>query len=265
MIKTADHNRNITTYENFIACCPDCDHRNIFNRRDDLKTTEPIISKKVQCFNIVCNTEFYINGDMLAEKYKYFIFEAQELMLEKKYMHTVTMLCTACEAFFYHAIKVKLVYEPFKDKIITDIDDMNMLFKQLDKNIKSHTFEKLRIIFTYLFFKNVRLDNIEAITKTIKKLKKPDFNKELKNIYKDENIKNDPKKKQLLKSLRKLDVNSLRNAVVHKLAYRPNSEQAELTFDEVIKILTSIELFFDIQAEDNYINNSFRTRRIRRL
>lgn len=260
-IKTADHNKNITTYENFISYCPNCDHRNIYNRREDLKTTQPISNKEVTCLNPACNTDFYINGDMLAEKYEYFIFEAQDLIREKKYMHAITMLCTSCESFFYQAINIKLVYEPFKDNIITDLDDMNMLFKLVDRNTKYYTFERLRNLFIYLYFIEIELTSLSKIVQVTNSLSKLDLPKEVQKILNDNVHASNAKKKQFLDKVSNLNINELRNQVVHKHAYRPLSAQAQLAIDTVTHIVTTAETIFDIQSEDNYINGSFRKRR----
>jgi hypothetical protein len=53
----------------------------------------------------------------------------------------------------------------------------------------------------------------------------------------------------------------LRNKVVHKYAYRPLSGETHSAIEDVTDIVTSTKLFFDIQSEDNYINNNFRRKR----
>ena len=261
-IKLADHNRNICTYENFIAYCPYCGHKNIYNRRDDLKTVQPISNKKVTCFSIVCNNDFYINGDMLAEKYEYFIFEAQELIREKKYMHTITTLATSCESFFYHAVKVKLVYEPFKDKIFKDLDTMNKLFKLVDLNIKKYSFESMKKLFIYLYFSNIKFKNADEISSFTSGLSKFDMDGSLKEITKTMVSNRDIKMKILFYKVRNLNINELRNLVVHKKAYRPTSDEAQQVIDSVTNVLVSTKIKFNIQSEDNYINNNFRIRKI---
>ena len=72
-----------SSYENFIAICPHCKHKNVFNRIDDLKDTNPIDFKRVNCLSEACGKLFNINGDLVSQAYKMLIFDCYALKKEK--------------------------------------------------------------------------------------------------------------------------------------------------------------------------------------
>lgn len=142
-------------YENYIATCPHqhCKFQNIFNRVSDLKTVEPIVFKQVACLKPSCKKQFIINGDLVSENYEYLIKDCYDLLKIKRYMYCILNLCQACEMFFVRAIEVKLIYQPFKDKVFSDdCDQFNDLCKKLYTKIKDYTFENLKRIFFDLYF-----------------------------------------------------------------------------------------------------------------
>jgi transcription elongation factor Elf1 len=81
-MKYANQEQNITNYENFIAFCPDCNNKNIYNRVTDLKTLEPIAFKEVTCFK--CGISYGINCDRVSKKYMHLYLDYFELKKEKK-------------------------------------------------------------------------------------------------------------------------------------------------------------------------------------
>lgn len=102
-----------TSYENFIAVCPECGYKNIFNRISDLKTTELISFRRVHCFNESCGKIFGINRDTLRARYLALLFDCYPLYEQKRYSACVILLNQALEVFFYHYLKVELVYRPY--------------------------------------------------------------------------------------------------------------------------------------------------------
>ncbi len=63
-----------TTYENIIKTCSHCGKQNIFNRRSDLKRTNPIGHCVQACEQ--CSRDIHINGDRLNESFQSLYLDA---------------------------------------------------------------------------------------------------------------------------------------------------------------------------------------------
>jgi hypothetical protein len=101
------------TYENFIARCPLCGFRNIFNRVTDLQDTEPIRFREVVCLNDRCKQKFNINGDLVSPAFRMLVFDCYPLKEEKKYSYCILNLAQAYEVFFSLYLRVELLFRPF--------------------------------------------------------------------------------------------------------------------------------------------------------
>ena len=88
------------TYENFVADCPDCGMRNIFNRASDLQTFEPIGFRTVICQ--ACQRPFNINNDAINAAHEMLLSGCFALIERKEYMQCVLSVAQAYEVFFSH-------------------------------------------------------------------------------------------------------------------------------------------------------------------
>ena len=136
-----------TTYENFIADCPHCSHRNVYNRASDLKDLAPIAFKEVACTNASCGKLFRINNDRISPIYQTLIFDCHKLIEEKKYSYCILNLAQAFEVFFALHLRVEILYKPFVRSIDHDINKLNKISISLYKRIKDQTFSGMRALF----------------------------------------------------------------------------------------------------------------------
>jgi hypothetical protein len=136
-------------------------------------------------------------------------------------MNCIINLTTAYETFFSLCFRVELLFKPFAADPNHDLDEMKRLAEKLRKKIKKYTFDDMRGLFLQHML-NARspknwVDSeaiIEAMQKGVK-TKTADF----KNL-------GDRKLATLLKTIKKDNINTLRNRIAHKEAYRPAREEA---------------------------------------
>ena len=238
--------RNVNTnYENFIAECPHCGHENIFNRISDLKTTEPIDCRQVFCMNRSCKRLFKINGDSVNERYEYLLYDCHELLKIKRYMYCILNVCQAYEAFFTVAIQKKLLWDPraqgvFSHDCKNELEIINKLSRILYESMEKFTFKPLANIFFDLCLNPQTFTSKQAVEKYIQCLECA-----AKKNPKDDEIKSYPNRKvsEVLLRLKEIDINELRNRVVHKEGYRPSREEVEKSFKE------AQEIIFDLSVE----------------
>ena len=241
----------LPTYENFIAWCPYCDNRNVYNRISDLKTTELIDSKIVSCYE--CKKDFNINGDLVADDYVYLFYDIEALMKEKQYMACVINLCQVCEVFFNQAIAIKLIWKPFQDNTFLELDDANKLSTLLFKTIYEYTYLNMLSVFIDLYYYEKTFTSFSGIENYILGLQGKKFNK----ILKKRTLKNctDEKKKKLFMMLQNLKINDLRNIVIHKLGKRPTFDEVNSAKDQVSKIILPLADMYNIEPYEWYGNN----------
>lgn len=236
-----------TNYENFIAVYPECGYKNIFNRISDLKTTQPISFKEVRCFNGSCGKRFGINRDRIRSRYLTFFFDCYPLYEEKRYPNCVLLLTQALEVFFYHYLKVELVYRPFWKETKRDVDRVNSLLNSLQSAVEKLAYGKLKNVFLNWVVSESKILCLADSTSKISILKKysnnPPSEEELKKILNSTLA-------DLLIELKRCEVDKLRNKVVHKEAYRPNREEVETAIKEVRKLLIKISYHLDVLEED---------------
>ena len=235
-----------TSYENFIAKCPLCGYRNIFNRVTDLEDCSPIDFRTVSCFNDTCKQPFNINGDSASSAYRTLLLDCYQLLKLKQYMNCILTVTQAYEVFFSLFLRVELLYKPFAQIEDLTTEDFNTLSGKLEKKVKSYAFHAMRNLFIQQLIDSKKPRNLkeikDAIGKLEGKLSKP-------NTSSIEAIKD----KQLavkVKALLAVSVGNLRNRVVHKQAYRPSKEEAENAIKEARSLLfplsTQLNLYDDI-------------------
>ncbi|MFH0802939.1 MAG: hypothetical protein V2A78_11235 [bacterium] len=238
-----------TSYENFIAWCPDCDYKNIYNRITDLKTTEAIGFMKVKCLNDICGKEFNINGDSINPAFQMLVFDCCDLKQEKRYSYCILNLAQAFEVFFSLYFRVELLYKPFSiehKKGKDSLNHMNELSKQLYEKIKTYPFVKLRNIFLNRLLINQptkSLDDAEKIIKDLNSLTTTPSDIMIGNIQ-------DAHLSELLINLKNTKICELRNNVVHKLAYRPSIGEVDAAIKETRSILFPLASCLGMKIDD---------------
>jgi transposase-like protein len=243
-MKNIDTDIKIAGYENIYVDCPYCKYENIFNRVSDLDGKGDDISR---LDNIVCQScggQFSILSDTITTaKYQWFINELPIYKKQKQYRLYILNLCQAIECFFELAIINQVVDRNSNlrdergciksdqyNKAIKDINQKTVydLCKKGSKKKKFEkaTFRDLKNIFLYLFEGERRNDN--------GKLK-------------------EDRREETFQEIKKTKINTMRNDVVHKKAYRPNLKEVE-SFDDLIKAIYWLGVYLDVRDSYSYIN-----------
>lgn len=226
---------SIPDYENFKALCPHCNYLNIFNRVSDLKTTEPIWGKNVNCQR--CKNEFRIGFDEVGTNYHKLILQCPKLIKQKEYMTTVITLCIAYEMFFQ-----AVIYHYLVDSF--SLQDKEILTELLDNVIAKYTFNKLynefiKIIIFVNDKNNISVDCAKDYIKNIDGTSVKDLNSKL-TLIKNEQVKKSLLELFDLNNKQKL-INHIRNKVVHKNGYRPTKEEAIEEYEYGRKLILKLE------------------------
>ena len=234
------------TYENIIAVCPICGYRNIFNRVSDFQTTKPIGFMQVQCLNEQCGKLFNINGDRINPAFSMLIFDCYELLKNKHYSYCILNLSQSFEMFVSHYLHVELLYRPFWGEGKHDLERFNQLADELYSTIRPFTFDPLRWIFLNNVLQSQKLRSLDDSEKAIKNL--PNLRK----APSDALLATVPNRqlRDLLRKLKKMKINELRNRVVHKYAYRPKREEVDSAIQETRAILLPLTSHLRINAAD---------------
>jgi hypothetical protein len=242
-----------TSYENFVAQCPWCGHESIFNRATDFKDLSLIAFRSVSCLNPGCGKPFNINDDSVNSAHETLVFDCYELLQLKHYMNCILTLAQAYEVFFSLFLRVELMYKPFARDMRKDINHLNRLAEQFSEKVKRHTFAPMRALFLWQFISGPRPTNLAEAEAAIAGLEdNPSEPKdtELESL-------SDRQLVDLLKSLKSTTINTLRNRVVHKQAYRPTREEAEAALHEARSLLFPLTSHLDLHDDINwYIRRS---------
>lgn len=222
-----------TSYENFVAQCPWCGQESIFNRASDLKDLRPIASRTVSCLNPACGKPFIINGDSVNSAPEMLVFDCYELLQLKHYMNCILTLAQAYEVLFNLFFRVELLYKPFATDPNKDIDRLNGLAQRLTKKVQNHTFGPMRALFLRQLVSGSAPRTLDESEVAIAAL--DDRPKDPRDIEFDS--LSDTELAGILKALKATKINKLRNQVVHKRAYRPTREEAELALEETRLII----------------------------
>jgi len=216
-----------------VAQCPWCGQESIFNRATDLKDLSPIAFRTVSCLNPACGQPFNINGDLVNSAHEMLVFDCYELLQLKHYMNCILTLAQAYEAFFSLFLRVELLYKPFARDIGKDAKHLNRLADQLYEKVKKHSFARMRALFLCQLIAGPRPANPAEAEVAIAGLKDRPSEPE------DTELEalSDRHLVDLLKALKRTTINTLRNQVVHKQAYRPTREEAEAALEEARSLL----------------------------
>ncbi len=232
-------------YENFYATCPYCKHKNIFNRKSDLGTSELISFKTVTCLSEDCGHEFNINGDDFVTAYEMLIYDSHALFREKKYAYCILNLAQAYEVFFSFFLNLRLVYSPFYREEDNTAEELNEISRKLYEKIEKCTYHPMKNIAFNLIIDDINPETIAESETVISSLQDRGCNIPTRKF---ESIGDDELKKILIRiESRKIDV--LRNKVVHKMAYRPSTEETEVAINETRADIFGIDRLLGVKSD----------------
>lgn len=239
-----------TSYENFVAECPYCGQNNIFNRASDLNDFAPITGREVVCQLKSCLRHFWINGDSINCAHEMLVFDCYELIQQKHYMNCVLSLAQAYEVFFSLFFRVELLYKPFGRDACGTLEELNALAVELEKKMEVHTFGSLRALFLRHVATVTPPKTLSEAAQLIRAL--PDSRRMVKSpkvaIL---DAVGDPRLRTLLKQLSAVTINTLRNKVVHKGAYRPTGAEVAEALEQTRSILFPITRDLNLHEDIN--------------
>ncbi len=248
-------NKLQSTYENFVAECPHCHEPCTFNRASDLKAYEPISGMDVHCFNPACAKPFRITCDLINPRHEMLVFDCENFLKEKRYMHCILSLCHAYEVFFSEFLRVELLYKPFwKDQ---DCEDLDQVAQLLWNVTEKWPFARLRAVFLRRVVDQIPPPaNLTKTLSVIEGLSKPQ-----KQEIPESDIDKlgDPELVLILKKLNASTIHKKRNNVIHKDAYRPSKDEAEAALAETKSILMPLTFILDIQENINWYQSDANT------
>lgn len=242
-----------TTYENVIAECPWCGNECIFNRRSDLRTSEPIGGLNTSCLHETCGKPFRLVGDTVNERHEMLIYDCYDLMTRKQYMACILNLAQAYEIFFSLFLRVEILYKPFGANPDHDIAELNRLSDALTDAIREHAFCSMRALFLRHIVEQRPPATLAESANLIAAMPGRPGNP------KDSSIEglSDRELIPLLKAVKATTIHTLRNRVVHKRAYRPSREEVEESLKEARSVLLPLTYRLDLHDDINwYMRNN---------
>ena len=217
-------------YEYVVARCPheDCGEGITLSRVDDL---EGVIAEYfAKC--PVCCRRIRITGDSLNSLPQQLLYEAQELIDQKRAILAVMAICQAYEVYFAWFMKKRLVYDLFSKEISlgqVSLPELNQMLLDLHEATGKWAFDKLRSC----FFEITQLEGTTA---------KCEYRSNLISDHKPQM----PKKSAVAADARlndfyEVEVHTLRNKSVHHKAYRPSRGEVDAALLKAKQLLLGDE------------------------
>lgn len=226
------------SYENIKTECPHCGTVGIYNKATDLIKTQNN-NYKATCFS--CNKEFQIIP-VVESKWRFFLLDYYKLLKEKKYMSCILNLTIAFECYFFSCFKQYLFLKPANQGNI-DGDFIYKMYNEFYYKIKDFSYRKLRNIFLNLImndYNKMTTEKIQQFVDEILKLKNDPLDKTIKSIQNKDLSK-------ILLELKKFDINTQRNNIIHKTTYRPKLDEVEHYHKKSTRILYKLANEFKIE------------------
>lgn len=239
-------NRTWTSYENFEAQCPRCEQKSTFNRATDLKDLNPIDFRTVFCLNAGCRKPFNINNDSINPRHQMLVLDCSELLERKRYMNCILNVAQAYEMFFGLFLRVQLLYKPWARDTERDSAHLNRLADKLRDKIKEYTFARMRALFLRQLIADPKPANLTEAETAVASLDPSEPKDAEIEALADKNLV------ALLKRVKRTGINTLRNQVVHKEAYRPPRKEAEEALDEARLLLFQLTRRLDLADDINH-------------
>ncbi|MCI0557429.1 MAG: hypothetical protein MN733_02960, partial [Nitrososphaera sp.] len=191
---------------------------------------------------------FRIVGDSVNNPHEMLLFDCYELLERKHYMSCILNLTQAYEVFFSLYFRVELLYKPFGADDDQELDDLNRIFEKLHDKIKERTFTRMRSLFLWYMVTGHPLKNLVQAEAMVGNLPaRPGDPKDA-----DIESLNDMRLVPLLKALKATTIHTVRNNIVHKLAYRPTRQEVDTALDETRSILFPLTSHLDLHDEPNW-------------
>jgi hypothetical protein len=194
---------------------------------------------------------FGINGDSVNSAHETLVLDCHELLQFKHYMSCILTLAQAYEVFFNLYLRVELIYKPFAADQDLNLVKLNDLSKRLSKKIARYSFTQMRSIFLKQLVSGRHPKNIKESKEIVEALCPCEPTEFELNSLGD---------KQILKLVIKLKshgINTLRNKIAHKQAYRPTLKEAELALKETRSILFPLSRRLNLYDDVNwYLSNT---------
>ncbi len=239
-------------YENVIATCPTCSARAVYNRASDLGHFRPVANQRVACPVQACGATFDIGGDLINPGHEMLLHDCWGFFREKRYMQAVLSATTAYELFFAHFLRVQLVYRP-NGSDATPIDDdvawLNASAALLLARTQHQPFENMRRLFLRVAAspRPASRRAAEALIAGIAKRPQKVERAELEKLA-------EVGLKTLLLRVCDASIANLRNDVVHKRAYRPTRDEAEVAITAAYETIHALGRHFNILGDNYHLN-----------
>ncbi|MCF8240134.1 MAG: hypothetical protein K9J16_02015 [Melioribacteraceae bacterium] len=241
--------RHASSYENFEVYCPYCNYHNIFNRATDIKNFKLILNKEVKCQNERCQKIFQIGGDDISHAWKMLIIDCFKLKRQKLYTNCILNLCQSVEMYFALFLRVNLLYKPFYKEDSYNLKYLNELKNLLYNKVKEWTYYPLYKTFLNCICQQIKPQTLiesESIINNLSINSKTEPSDSIINNIKDEKLS------KTLIQLKRTNISSLRNKVVHKEGYRPTLDEVEKSEREISEILYSLDSCFRVLTDNFY-------------
>jgi hypothetical protein len=227
-------------YENARISCRGCDHVNIFNRATDLPGRNFISGAELPCRE--CGQAVRIPVDNANPAYELFIFAAYRLESERRYMQAVAAVAQAYEMFFGLAADAILLWHPYHNTALASVPELNETGELLFETTKTWNYRKMRNFFIRLALAARPSSFAESrviIGQALALSSDPD----------DAALDQAPINiATLLHQLKDYPVDTLRNRVLHKRAYRPTEQEATAVIAPANKLLGELWVALDLSS-----------------
>jgi hypothetical protein len=237
-------------FETISAECPHCASAAIYNRMTDIGASGPYAGRNITC--LTCSKEFWISMDTVSEAYEMFIWATDEHFKMKRYMLVAAALAQAWELFFTAFARSTFVYRPLfaEDRAFDTLAFFNALAARLDKVIDTWTFFPLRNLLIRSVIEGLRPTSRAEAESAISRLESGTFGNDvspsvLSGIQPSES-------QEVIKGLLDLKIGKLRNAVVHKRAYRPLRSEVEPCLEDEVQFLYHVAHALDVGSFDEF-------------
>ena len=226
-------------YENVVATCPFCNHKNTFNRATDLKNLSMIMNEEVQCQNDSCRKPFRIVGDIANPSYELLIIDSYKLKAEKRYSYCILNLAQSFEMFFALYLRVEILYKPYAREGKLDPPRLKKATDNLAKKTKELTFSGMRALFLNHIVLTRALMKRNAASLDESEIILAQLTTNMPNQNTLSQVDNPTLMPWLIK-VSKTQIGEIRNKVVHKSGYRPSLAVVEATISETEEILNGL-------------------------
>jgi hypothetical protein len=175
-----------------------------------------------------CGKKLRITGDTVNSLPQQLLYEAQDLLKQKRVILAVTAICQAYEVYFSWFLEKHLVYDHFGKKTplsSRDLDELNQIIRDFHKAVGKWSFEKFRRAFLLVApiqDEQQRHALLYAIIQGFEPQK---------------DVKRGDGTDPRLEEFKALHINQLRNDCVHHKAVRPTSKDVNSELEKARRLI----------------------------